>query len=222
MRKGLSFLVLILVMNKSFSYIHSANLENVTHVNQGKKGFVRVMLPIIEDIKEQISKKRARIEELSKKRELTYAEIEFLNNKFEKYRIPKGNYSKLLKTMVLPPTSIILAQASLESGWGKSRVAKDANNLFGMRSFNKNEPRIKALQSETVFYRKYNSLRESTEDYILNLSRHKAYEEFRELIVSQEKIELMIEKLSEYSELPEYSEKLSRIISVNKFEKYDS
>ena len=35
------------------------------------------------------------------------------------------------------PKEILIAQAALETGWGSSRFANEGNNLFGIRTFNK-------------------------------------------------------------------------------------
>ena len=37
------------------------------------------------------------------------------------------------------PKEMIVAQAILESGWGQSRFANEANNLFGIRTFDKSD-----------------------------------------------------------------------------------
>ena len=49
------------------------------------------------------------------------------------------------------PPALTIAQAALESGWGKSRLATEDNNYFGIRRNHKNM--------------KYNSISESFEDY---------------------------------------------------------
>ncbi|MDE4961402.1 glucosaminidase domain-containing protein, partial [Francisella tularensis] len=43
------------------------------------------------------------------------------------------DYLKIKAGMI--PTSFVLAQAALESGWGTSRFAKDYNNYFGLHCF---------------------------------------------------------------------------------------
>jgi uncharacterized FlgJ-related protein len=40
------------------------------------------------------------------------------------------------------PTEMIVAQAALESGWGTSRFANEGNNLFGIRTYDKNVPHM--------------------------------------------------------------------------------
>ena len=37
------------------------------------------------------------------------------------------------------PKTLIIAQAALETGWGVSRFANEGNNLFGIRTFNKDD-----------------------------------------------------------------------------------
>ena len=49
------------------------------------------------------------------------------------------------------PPALTIAQSALESGWGKSRLATEDNNYFGIRRNHKNM--------------KYNSISESFEDY---------------------------------------------------------
>ena len=40
------------------------------------------------------------------------------------------------------PFEMIIGQAALESGWGTSRFAKEAKNLFGIRVFSKDSPHL--------------------------------------------------------------------------------
>ena len=49
------------------------------------------------------------------------------------------------------PPALTIAQAAIESGWGKSRLATEDNNYFGIRRNHKNM--------------KYSSIKESFEDY---------------------------------------------------------
>ena len=37
------------------------------------------------------------------------------------------------------PRELIIAQAAIETGWGKSRFANEANNLFGIRTWDKDD-----------------------------------------------------------------------------------
>jgi len=82
------------------------------------------------------------------------------------------------------PIEMLVGQAVLESGWGQSRFAKEANNLFGIRVFKSTAPHLLPLGVEKwqgwgvrVFKTKCDSVRE----YIRLLNEHPAYEDFRTL-----------------------------------------
>ena len=79
------------------------------------------------------------------------------------------------------PTSIIIAMAGVESGWGTSRFATEGNALFGVRTWDKNTPRMKALGNPDASWgvKKYKTKCESVKDMIAILNRHPAYKEFR-------------------------------------------
>ena len=80
------------------------------------------------------------------------------------------------------PIEMLVGQAVLESGWGTSRFAKEANNLFGIRVFKSTAPHLLPLGVEKwqgwgvrVFETKCDSVKE----YIRLLNEHPAYEDFR-------------------------------------------
>ena len=82
------------------------------------------------------------------------------------------------------PIEMLVGQAVLESGWGTSRFAKEANNLFGIRVFKSTAPHLLPLGVEKwqgwgvrVFKTKCDSVKE----YIRLLNEHPAYEDFRTL-----------------------------------------
>jgi Bax protein len=123
------------------------------------------------------------------------------------------------------PRSIAIAQAAIESGWGTSRIFTEANNLFGIRPFNRGEPRIAALKKrgeKPVWLRKYNSIRESIADYYLVLGRASAYSEFRQLKMLTADPHKLVTKLINYSERKAgYMKELSSMIRHNKFDELD-
>ena len=79
------------------------------------------------------------------------------------------------------PTSIIIAMAGVESGWGTSRFAQEGNALFGVRTWDKNTPRMKAKGNPDANWgvKKYKTKCQSVKDMIAILNRHPAYKEFR-------------------------------------------
>jgi len=80
------------------------------------------------------------------------------------------------------PYEMITGMASLETGYGTSRFAKEANNLFGIRTYNEKIPHL-LIESKTTWYgwgiRKFESKCQSVEYLVKLLNSHYAYEDFR-------------------------------------------
>ena len=77
---------------------------------------------------------------------------------------------------------MIIGQAALESGWGTSRFAKEANNLFGIRTWTKETPHLLPVGIEKWpgwGVRVFPSKCDSVKEYVRLLNEHPAYEEFR-------------------------------------------
>ena len=60
------------------------------------------------------------------------------------------------------PKEILIAQAALETGWGSSRFANQGNNLFGIRTFNKDSLEINSSLFVPIFMDEENYLLEIT------------------------------------------------------------
>ncbi len=171
------------------------------------------------------------INKVYKEFDILYKEIK--NNKNDKriaslkktYKVK--TYKELLLALKPHPKSIALAQAAMESAWASSRFFKEANNIFGVWSFNKNEPRIAAGEQrgkQTIWLKKYASIEDSVRDYYKTLSRSKAFKAFRILNAKKEYQDpyLLTVKLDKYSEKGSlYGEELNSMISYNNFTRYD-
>lgn len=82
------------------------------------------------------------------------------------------------------PASITLAQAILESGWGRGTVAEGANNYFCIKCFNGWEgPTYDAKDDEPGLscFRKYQSVSQSFRDHSLFLKEGQRYQPLFEL-----------------------------------------
>ena len=149
------------------------------------------------------------------------------NEKLKRMRLKYGVESNLeLLIAIKPhPRSIAIAQAAIESAWGTSRIFTEANNIFGIRPFSRDDPRISANRkrgNKTVWLRKYASIRESIADYYLVLGRASAYRGFRSLKMKTADPYKMITGLVGYSERKAgYVRELSSIIRYNKFHELD-
>lgn len=100
----------------------------------------------------------------------------------KKYRVKQlYNYNEFAKKIDIVPPSQALAQAAVESGWGKSRFVKEANNIFGHWTYGEKglipESRDEGAKHKI---RIFDSLQGSIKAYMLNLNRNRAYREFQD------------------------------------------
>ena len=121
------------------------------------------------------------------------------------------------------PTSIIIAMAGVESGWGTSRFALEGNALFGVRTWDKNTPRMKAKGNPDAAWgvKKYETKCESVQDMISILNRHPAYNEFRierekQLDVGKWNYRALMVRMSAWSTNPDYADIILQAIVDNK------
>ncbi|MCG8435772.1 MAG: glucosaminidase domain-containing protein [Gammaproteobacteria bacterium] len=107
------------------------------------------------------------------------------------------------------PHSLVLAQAALESGWGTSRFAQEANNLFGVWTWNPKEglpPRRKS-KGASHFVRKYEDLRASVRSYLFNINVGHAYRDLRRSRAAMREQNQDIDVMQLAAELESYSER---------------
>ena len=81
------------------------------------------------------------------------------------------------------PTELIIAQAVLESNYGKSRFAKQGNNLFGIRTWNLKEKHIKPFDTndKTFGIKVFESKCSCVRYYIKILNNSAAFADFRKM-----------------------------------------
>jgi Bax protein len=134
--------------------------------------------------------------------------------------------AELLMALKPHPKSITIAQAAMESSWATSRFFRVAYNIFGVWSFDENEPRVAALKKrgdKTIWVKKYYSVEASVEDYYRTLGRSDAFAEFRQTRMITNDPFVLVTKLDRYSEKGAlYGEELTSIIKFNKFDSYDA
>ncbi len=132
---------------------------------------------------------------------------------------------QLLAALKPHPPSIVLAQAAMESAWGTSRFFVEANNVFGVWSFDENEPRIAAGESrdnKTIWLKKYQSIEDAVRDNYRVLARGHAHQHFREARLKTDNPYELVKNLDRYSEIGDkYGEELASVISFNKFTEFD-
>lgn len=126
----------------------------------------------------------------------------------EKYKIKElFNYKEYVNKIDIIPPSLALAQAATESGWGKSRFFKKANNIFGHWTYN---PEIGMLPlrrpaGKKHFIRIFPSIQASISAYMTNLNRTSVYSEFRSMRKQMRNTNGLINGLTLSSTMDKYS-----------------
>ena len=117
------------------------------------------------------------------------------------------------------PNELIIAQAVIETGWGKSRFANEGNNLFGIRTWDIDEPHLLPVpwtKWPGWGVKAYSSKCESVVDYLHILNNVHAFKELREARASGETDALILANyLSQYASKPTYVDLVKEIIQYN-------
>ena len=119
------------------------------------------------------------------------------------------------------PYEMIIGQAALESGWGNSRFAVKANNLFGIRTWTESTPHLLPQGIEKWpgwGVRAFASKCDSVKEYVRLLNEHNAYKDFRVLRqkMLDKNLQLdsfqLIKTLDKFSTTPDYDKRVIRMI----------
>ncbi len=210
------------------------------YLSARKKQFVKTILPIIINENQNIIITRNFVNNLRDKlmtfKTLNSKEVKELNKIAKKFKIKHINKHKLdlvneiLSNVDVIPNSIALAQAALESGWGKSRFAQEYNALFGEYTYDnkKGVVPLKREFGEKHLIKSFSSYDNSVSSYFRNINSHNAYKDFRavrQLMRSKNNfsnISLLISNLHSYAEDSNYINNLEAVIQKNNFTKFDT
>ena len=129
------------------------------------------------------------------------------------YKVPgdilndPGARKIMLRRVDIVPPSLILSQAANESGWGMSRFAQHANNIFGEWTFRPGTGLVPEERPDGEIYevKRFPDLFASIRSYLRNLNTHSAYRSMR---IMRQKMRLNGKPLTGYdlaSEMRFYS-----------------
>lgn len=208
---------------KPVAYTRVSTLATL-EVSTKKQKFFDMILPAVLISKQRLEEKRERLAEIEAMATPDTKSKAWLKAQLKRYKAQDINQLKV--KLADHPTSIILAQAALETGWGTSRFFLEGNNIFGVWSFNPKEPRMRASQTregKPIYVKRYGSLIEAIDDYFVTIARGGPYREFRKArIQSNDPLEL-IKYLNYYSEIgDEYVSRLRSLINRNKMVRFDN
>jgi len=175
-----------------------------------KTEFVEWLLPIIERQNNIVEQQRNILLQIKKRQELGIALSLETEEFLAKMQLLYGGNSleEILQRVNTIPVSLVIAQASLESGWGSSRFAQQGNNLFGIRTYNKKDMGIKPKDNLKANFKvkAYRTVDDSVADYLLLLNSHYAYNDLRIVrafmtIFNRNDVHVLADTLFNYSEL---------------------
>lgn len=128
-------------------------------------------------------------------------------------------------------SSVVIAQAICESGWGQSKIMMKANAIFGIKAtsswkgkvYNSNTQECydgSTYTNITACFRAYNSLAESISDYFDLITK---LERYRKACVSNSPLECITAiKNGGYATSPTYINTIMSIINSNNLTQYDN
>lgn len=209
------------------------DFQALTAGEQRKQAFFAFFRPLISRANKTIVTQRAELEAIAGLDEISGRDLRLLERLATAYGLdPAGQQPQKLLAQVLLrideiPTSLILAQAAKESGWGTSRFAVTANNYFGQRCWKAGcgvMPNQRPTGA-TFEVASFSSPYESLQSYLHNLNTHSEYAAFRairhdaRLQGKQPSGLALAAELGSYSEREQaYIEDITSIIIANNLE----
>lgn len=162
-------------------------------VSTTKQEFIDELLPYIEQENQRLSQRRERassiIQQLDSGADISEQSTSWLKKTAKRYRIdtnpvtdPEARQELLAKIDIIP-ASLTLAQAANESAWGRSRFATEANNLFGIWTYDESKGLVPENRDEDKKHliRVFDHYGESVAYYMHTLNSHPAYDKLREI-----------------------------------------
>jgi Bax protein len=152
-----------------------------------KQAFISTLLPHIEKENQRLLALRKDVESLLDKLDsggsLGKQEQKRIKELAKRYRVKpdpltiKAAREELLRKIDIIPSSLSLAQAANESAWGQSRFAQEANNLFGIWTYDKDKGLIPGNREKGKKHlvRIFDDIGESVRYYMHTLNSHPAY-----------------------------------------------
>lgn len=174
------------------------DLAQVTSISERKQRFLDALVPVVKMENRRVGEQRrwltSRREALAAGR-LFARERRILAALAREYRlpahlrppatgpVPAATVGELLLRVDTLPTSLVLAQAAMESGWGTSRFAHEGNNLFGQWVTGDTPGLAPRDADPDADYRlaAYHSAAQSVRSYLRNINTHRAYRSLRRL-----------------------------------------
>lgn len=208
-------------------------------VQDKKRGFFFALAPLVLSANEDVAKERDQLSALLANASGAWSatDSQWLQDLAARYSVEgdltdAGTQQTLMRRVDTIPTSLVLAQAATESGWGTSRFASAGNALFGQWTWSDEgiTPTEQRTESKGNYkIRAFDTPKQSVRAYLHNLNTGHAYTDLRkhrQHMRAQDKpldgID-MAEGLLKYSERGQaYVDELRALIRYNKLQATDT
>ena len=205
------------------------DLDTIKSIKEKKETFLQILLPLVVAENEKIKEDRKYLLKILKENESVESK-KWLNKKYKAYKVSDKNISELIEKIDIIPTSIALAQAAKESGWGTSRFALEGNAIYGQWTWNGDGiAPLERTKDQNHKILKFPLLRASVKAYISNLNSHRGYKKFRvkryEMRKQNKKLtgNDLIHELDNYAQTgKEYTKILEKIIKQNDLDELET
>ena len=209
------------------------NLANLGDAQRRKAIFLRILLPLIAQSNEVILKDRGHLltllARLDEGEQISELDRVWLSRLARRYRTKPAEHSTLRYRVDAIPASLAIAQAALETGWGRSRFVHTGNALYGEWTFGTARGIVPNDRGDGQDHkiRSFDNLFQSVTGYMNNLNSHNAYREFRAIraragdeIADSRKLARSLRSYGKGD--PKYTTKLRTIISANRLRDFDA
>jgi Bax protein len=173
------------------------------------QNFICKMLPKAIRLEKLIFIQRIELQKLiaNENKGLTSEEKDWISELKKSYKLSEqSSLAQLLARVDIVPLALMLAQAAIETNWGQSRAAQQAQNYFGIHGSFKTDECLPALGNASVCIKKYESMDESISDYLYFLNTVTSAENFRQMRLKMRQLKQSLDPVKLSSTLLMYSE----------------
>jgi len=173
-------------------YLSLPDFGAIDQTAERKRAFFEYLAPAVEFQNRVVEERRVILEAVEIKLDfgmpLSAPESSFLASMRERYRVPEEMtdveaVALLDRRMDIIPASMVLSQAAMESAWGTSRFARDANNLFGQWCFTEGCGLVPRRRDASAAHEvaKFDRVDMAVRSYFRNINTHPSYGELRDI-----------------------------------------
>jgi Bax protein len=179
-------------LDNGHDYSRLPDFDAIADTQARKRAFFDYLRPAIHYQNQLIRERRLILKgieiRLANQQKLTGAQKRYMELVRDSYRIDADNddhqaIDLLMRRMDTIPVSMVLAQAALESAWGRSRFAREANNLFGQWCFSQGCGLVPAHRSAGATHEvaKFDTVHQAIAAYFLNINAFHRYHDIRDI-----------------------------------------